>query len=175
MVMKINQSKTDSNAGKDNRFHKFFLIVSIIFFIFSISLYLYVFFAPEPVNIVGAEIDEVDLINSRHTPTSIYKSDSIKQPEKSPQSPMSTVTVQHSPSPAQFRPFTAISPEMQIRINFAGVDEIARLPGIGQKKSAEIVDYRKKHGNFTRKEDIMSVPGIGKKTYKRIKDKIILW
>ncbi|MCD4783247.1 MAG: helix-hairpin-helix domain-containing protein [Candidatus Eremiobacteraeota bacterium] len=176
--MNTNESKTQSDQGNDNRLHRLFFIISILFFVFSISLYLYVFFAPEPVTVVGAEMNE--LIDSELLSTPGRDTGTIKHPTDTVQSTENTGITQPLQSPpatlpTQYKPFVVKSPEMKIKINFADIEEIAKLPGIGPKKAANIINYRKRHGSFTKKKDIMSVPGIGEKIYENIKDKIVLW
>ena len=48
-----------------------------------------------------------------------------------------------------------------IDINSANVQELARLPGIGEKKAQAIVAYRNKHGKFIDLGALSSVKGIG--------------
>ncbi len=62
----------------------------------------------------------------------------------------------------------------KIDINTAGIDELAKLPGIGPSKAKSIVDYREKHGKFRTYEDLLNVSGIGEKTLEKIKTLIIL-
>ena len=59
-----------------------------------------------------------------------------------------------------------------VKINTAGKDDFARLPGIGQGLEQRIVDYRDRNGNFFIKEDLKKVSGIGEKKYEAIKDHI---
>jgi len=60
----------------------------------------------------------------------------------------------------------------RININTARLEELQKLPGIGQKRAEAILRYREKHGHFQRPEDIMNVPGIGKGIYEGLKDYI---
>lgn len=64
------------------------------------------------------------------------------------------------------------SPEGKININTASVAELQQLPRVGAKVAQRIVDYREKHGKFTRIEEIMKVQGIGEKTFEQLKDQI---
>lgn len=59
-----------------------------------------------------------------------------------------------------------------ININSADVDELMTLSGIGQSIAEDIIEYRRKNGNFKKKEDIKNVSGIGESKYNKIKDKI---
>ncbi len=57
----------------------------------------------------------------------------------------------------------------KIDINSASVQELQKLPQIGVAVAQRIVDYRGKHGKFSKIEEIMKVKGIGEKTFLKIK------
>ena len=57
----------------------------------------------------------------------------------------------------------------KIDINSASVQELQKLPRIGAAVAQRIVDYRAKHGKFSKIEEIMKVKGIGEKTFLKIK------
>ena len=59
-----------------------------------------------------------------------------------------------------------------ININTASLNELTTLPGIGDAKAQDIIDYRKANGGFKTIEDIMNVSGIGKATYEKFKANI---
>jgi comEA protein len=61
-----------------------------------------------------------------------------------------------------------------IDLNKATVEELTRLPGIGEKTAMKIVDYRKKYGGFRRIEEIMNIERIGPKVFEKIKDYLII-
>ncbi len=64
---------------------------------------------------------------------------------------------------------------MQVNINTASADEIAEaLIGIGKKKAAAIVAYRKQHGDFISIEQLSNVKGIGEKTIEKNRSDIQL-
>ena len=52
-------------------------------------------------------------------------------------------------------------PEGKINVNTAGAEELQALPGIGEKRAADIVAYRAEHGPFRIPEDLTKVKGIG--------------
>ncbi|WP_341503770.1 helix-hairpin-helix domain-containing protein [Gallaecimonas sp. GXIMD4217] len=67
---------------------------------------------------------------------------------------------------------TAAVGEM-LNINSASAEEIARiLKGVGAKKAAAIVEYRKLHGPFKSLEDLKEVKGLGNKLLAANADKI---
>jgi len=63
---------------------------------------------------------------------------------------------------------------MVVNINVASEEEIAAIPGIGEKKSQAIVEYRKKHGPFARIEDLKKVDGIGDKLFEKIRRYVVV-
>lgn len=60
-----------------------------------------------------------------------------------------------------------------ININKASVEELTKLPGIGEKTAKKIVEYRQKYGGFKKIEDIMKIERIGQKLFEKIQDYII--
>lgn len=61
-----------------------------------------------------------------------------------------------------------------ININTASVEEIAAIPGLGEKKSEAIVKFREKNGPFAKAEDLKRVDGIGDKLFEKIKPYIVV-
>ncbi len=60
----------------------------------------------------------------------------------------------------------------KIRINYATVEEIQELPGIGPSKAKAIVEYRDETGFFQKAEDLLNVSGIGEKTLEALLEEI---
>jgi len=56
-----------------------------------------------------------------------------------------------------------------INLNTATVEQLDRLPGVGPKTAALIVEYRQKNGGFKKVEDLMNVRGIGEKSFLKLK------
>lgn len=57
-----------------------------------------------------------------------------------------------------------------ININTASASQLAEfLPGIGEKKANNIVEYRESAGQFVSVDDLINVDGIGKKTLENIR------
>ena len=56
-----------------------------------------------------------------------------------------------------------------VNINTATKEELVSLKGIGEKRAQEILDYRKKNGNFKSVDDLEKVPGIGPGLMKQLR------
>ncbi len=56
-----------------------------------------------------------------------------------------------------------------VNINTATKEELTTLKGVGDKRAQEIIDYRKKNGNFKSVDDLEKVPGIGPGLMKQIR------
>jgi competence protein ComEA len=59
-----------------------------------------------------------------------------------------------------------------INLNTATAGDLEKLPGIGQKVAARIVDYRQKNGPFKKVEELMNVQGIGEKSFLQIRSQL---
>ena len=59
-----------------------------------------------------------------------------------------------------------------VDINNAGAEELMKLEGIGEKRAADIINYREREGGFNSIEELMNVSGIKEAVFNRIKDKI---
>jgi comEA protein len=62
--------------------------------------------------------------------------------------------------------------EKSININTAGINELVKLPGIGEKTAEKIIQLRKERGKFRRVDELMDVKGIGEVKFSKIKDYI---
>ena len=56
-----------------------------------------------------------------------------------------------------------------VNINTATKEELVSLKGVGEKRAQEIIDYRKKNGNFKSVDELEKVPGIGPGLMKQIR------
>ncbi len=55
-----------------------------------------------------------------------------------------------------------------VNINDADKDQLARLPGVGEKLAGEIIGHRKANGEYKTTEEIMNANGIKEKKYSVI-------
>lgn len=58
-----------------------------------------------------------------------------------------------------------------VNLNTAGVEDLARLPGIGPAKAQAIIQHRTQHP-FARADELSKVKGIGAKLYEKVKDQV---
>ncbi len=56
-----------------------------------------------------------------------------------------------------------------VNLNTATTEQLDRLPGVGPKTAALIIEYRQKNGGFKKVEDLMNVRGIGEKSFLRLR------
>jgi comEA protein len=54
-------------------------------------------------------------------------------------------------------------------LNTATLEQLDKLPGIGESKAKAILEYRMKKGRFKRVEELMDVKGIGDKMFEKLK------
>ncbi|HSW54980.1 MAG TPA: ComEA family DNA-binding protein [Ignavibacteriaceae bacterium] len=59
--------------------------------------------------------------------------------------------------------------EKSINLNTAGINELVKLPGIGEKTAEKIIQLRTERGKFKRLEELMDVKGIGEVKFNKIK------
>lgn len=61
-----------------------------------------------------------------------------------------------------------------ISINNSPIEELIKLPGIGEKTALKIIEYRQNNNGFKYLEELKNVNGIGDKKYEKIKELISL-
>lgn len=64
---------------------------------------------------------------------------------------------------------TSIPSENAININTASADELTRIPHIGEKLAAKIVEHREVNGPFRRVEHLMLIQGISDTRFRKIR------
>jgi competence protein ComEA len=58
---------------------------------------------------------------------------------------------------------------LMVNINKASKEELKNLKGIGDTRAQDIIDYRKKNGDFKSVDELEKVKGIGPGTMKQIR------
>jgi competence protein ComEA len=61
-----------------------------------------------------------------------------------------------------------------VDINRADWPELALLPGIGEITARRIVEHRQKYGPFSSVDDLIRVPGIGQKTVAQLRRFVVI-
>lgn len=56
-----------------------------------------------------------------------------------------------------------------VNINTATADELQRIPHIGEKLAARIVEHRNARGPFRRPEELMLIQGISDERFRKIR------
>lgn len=62
----------------------------------------------------------------------------------------------------------------KVSVNYATVEELQRVPGLGPELASRIVEYRRRWGAFSTLEDLMKVPGIKEGKLEQIRPYIDL-
>lgn len=64
------------------------------------------------------------------------------------------------------------SKDNRIDLNTATREQLLTLPGIGEAKASQIIQYREENGSFTQIEDIKKISGIKDGVFNQIRDMI---
>ncbi len=65
-------------------------------------------------------------------------------------------------------------PEDKVSINTGTVDELSRIPGIGNITAKQIIEYREKSGKFQSIRELMNIYGFSETKFDKIKDYITI-
>ena len=74
--------------------------------------------------------------------------------------------------PSRIEPSSTLPPSERIGLvdlNRATLQDLMTLPGIGETRAQDILDYRQQIGSFTNLEELMNVRGIGQSTFDKLK------
>jgi competence protein ComEA len=72
-------------------------------------------------------------------------------------------------APPQTHHASSASEDDPVYLNEATIDDLRRLPGVGEKRGMAILDQRRKQGHFRQVEDLLHVKGIGRSTLRRLR------
>lgn len=90
-----------------------------------------------------------------------------KPPDAPPDAPHDSPGVEPAPDPATDNAGTLAA--RRLDLNSATQAELELLPGIGPATARAIIDFRSRVGAFKSIDDIDKVPGIGQKTLERVR------
>jgi len=71
--------------------------------------------------------------------------------------------------------YIELLPGETVNINTADIDELMKLPGIGEVIAQRIIDYREAHGSFRNIEEIMKIEDIGEGRFEGIRLLIVTY
>lgn len=66
------------------------------------------------------------------------------------------------------------TPDDKVNLNTASLEELSKLPNIGQVRAQAIINYRTEKGGFTKIEELKNISGIGEKTFAELADRVTL-
>ncbi|MEI6579762.1 MAG: ComEA family DNA-binding protein [Eubacteriales bacterium] len=155
--------------------HELYLIALALFI--SAGLILYIALDSPAMNAVEAPKNRSAQQTIIYTPPdpsqtsteSTQSSSDLYQSETVPAFSATNQTTQNSaPAATQTEPATP-QPSGPININTATKEQLMTLNGIGEVKSAAIIDYRRENGNFNSVDELDNVKGIGPKIIEKIR------
>ncbi len=74
-----------------------------------------------------------------------------------------------SPSSSAMAHLARATADDPVYLNEATVDDLRRLPGVGEKRALAILELRRKLGRFRQVEDLLRVKGIGRATLRKLR------
>lgn len=64
------------------------------------------------------------------------------------------------------------APSQPLDLNTATIEQLDTLPGVGEVTAQKIVDYREEHGGFGSVDELGQVPGIGDKRLADLREQV---
>jgi competence protein ComEA len=77
------------------------------------------------------------------------------------------------PAAAEPGPAAPGAPE-KVDLNSATLTQLDTLPGVGSVTAQRILDWRSKHGHFTRVDQLRDIDGIGPSKFNQLKDLVVV-
>jgi competence protein ComEA len=78
------------------------------------------------------------------------------------------------PQGANGAPSGGVTADGKVVLNLATVEDLRKLPRVGQKRAVAILELRKKLGKFRKPGDLLRVHGIGPKTLRLMLPKLVV-
>jgi competence protein ComEA len=75
-------------------------------------------------------------------------------------------------APAATAPGSAAAPGQPINLNTATLEQLDTLNGVGPATAQKILDFREEHGGFGSVDELAQVPGIGEKRLASLKEQV---
>jgi len=78
------------------------------------------------------------------------------------------------PAPVAGASAPGLTGDGRVILNRAGAAELQRLPAVGAKRAAAILELRQRLGRFRRPSDLLRIRGIGPRTLQRMMPMLVL-
>lgn len=121
-------------------------------------------------NLQTAALQKEEITTAAATETTILTEDHLVQNPSAQDVPSDVVQTGDSKSSSTSN--DVLETQGLVDLNTATLEELMTLKGIGETRAKAILEYREKHGPFTKKEDIMQIPGIKEGIYKKLQNQI---
>lgn len=115
---------------------------------------------------------DIDMRRDQAKPIKPFELSEARQTSRTVKKNETTISQENQTSVSKGR--SPKLPTTKININTATIEELVQLPGIGEVKARNIIEYRNKNGYFTSIDELINVNGIGEKTLDKIKDFITI-
>jgi len=130
---------------------------------------------------VGARV--IDVIDQAGGLTEEAAGDYVNQAQQVQDGQRIYIPSQDEVKELQMEPYSAVNPSEQLEatsskqllnINTADKQELMELPGIGEAKAADIIEYRTTNGSFESIEELMKIPGIKEGLFHKVSSLIAI-
>jgi competence protein ComEA len=66
------------------------------------------------------------------------------------------------------------APTGKVDLNAAAVEQLDALPGVGPVTAQRILEWRTRHGRFTRVEQLREIEGIGERRFAQLRELVMV-